>query len=127
MIKIENKLEGKYAVPENHPVTCLNEAPWQITEMRIEQDSDENNKQFVKVWIRGEKSVWFVANQCFISDKDDCDMFVEMRTQAEALKKAEAMIPNTREEAQQMIELALRNNYTKNAIPVILDNLGYKR
>ena len=69
----------------------------------------------------------FVANQCFISDKEDCDMFIEMRTQAEALKKAEAMIPNTRAEAQQMIELALRNNHTEDAIPVILDNLGYKR
>ena len=127
MIKIDNTLEGKYAVPMDHPITCANPAPWKIIEMRIEQAWSKDNKQLVKVWIRGENSMWFNTSNCFISDKEDCDVFIEIRAQAEALNNATKHIPATRKDAQQMIELALRNNHVEDAIPIILKNLGYAK
>lgn len=72
MIKIvENKLEGHYAAPRYHPVTCANPMPWLITEMRIEID---------KIWIRGEGSMWFRLDQCNVSDsKDELQEWLEYK------------------------------------------------
>lgn len=51
---VSNELEGKYACPKDHPVTCLNPAPWKITEMKIVYDYDSASGMMWKVLIRGE-------------------------------------------------------------------------
>lgn len=60
---VSNSLEGSYAVP-NHPITCANPAPWLIIEMKIEEANPP------KIFIRGEGSIWFRADQCFIHTKE---------------------------------------------------------
>lgn len=77
---IKNDLDGKYAVPEDHPITCANPAPWKIIEMKIRHDYDlDCNDMVWKIWVRGEGSMWFRADQCFISSEDECDSYMEMR------------------------------------------------
>lgn len=73
---ISNNLDGKYAAPLRHPITCLNQAPWKITEMKIEQVSGIIN--FI-IWIRGEESCWFRVDQCFISTLDEVQYFLQDR------------------------------------------------
>lgn len=77
---ISNDLEGKYAVIKGHPITCLNPAPWLITEMKITQeyDYDTDNPRFLKIWIRGEKSMWCRADQCWVDTLDECKMYMEV-------------------------------------------------
>ena len=60
---VSNQFVGKYALP-NHPITCANPAPWLITEMKLECNP-------IKVWIRGEDSMWFRADQSLIGDKGE--------------------------------------------------------
>ncbi len=76
MLKIlRNDFEGCYAAPKEHPITCLNPAPWKIIEMKIEK----NWEMGVKVFIRGEESMWFRADQCFIDkDIEEVKMYMEM-------------------------------------------------
>lgn len=62
-MKITHDLEGKYAAPTHHPVTCANPAPWLITEIKIEHSEP-------KIWIRNEKSMWFRLDQCCIDTKE---------------------------------------------------------
>lgn len=59
-----NRLEGLYASPTHHPVTCANPKPWLIEEVRIEINP-------IKVWIRNSESMWFRADQCRIGSKED--------------------------------------------------------
>lgn len=66
---IENRLEGMYAVPDSHPLTCANPAPWKITQLKIELYP-------LKLWIRGDGSMWFRADQCFIHTAVECEQFV---------------------------------------------------
>ena len=66
---VENKFEGLYAAPD-HPVTCANPAPWLIEEMKIEANP-------LKVRIRGKKSMWFRADQCFIHTLEECQVYLE--------------------------------------------------
>lgn len=66
-----NQLEGKYASPKDHPVTCANPSPWKIIQMRIEQGYDRDAGTSIwKIWIRGEESMWFRADQCWIDTKE---------------------------------------------------------
>ena len=77
---LANGLEGMYAVPLNRPITCLNPAPWKIEEMKIDKEFDEKSSMYnCKIWIRGDKSCWFNADQCWINVKDECDMYVEIK------------------------------------------------
>lgn len=65
---VENKLEGQFAAPLNHPVTSGNPAPWRIDEMRIEFAWDRDlEKPIWKVWIRNLDSMWFRADQCYVA------------------------------------------------------------
>lgn len=70
-MQVENRLEGKYAAPENHPPTCANPSPWLIHEARIELDG--------RTWIRGIESMWFRAESCWIGDLDYVKEFVEFK------------------------------------------------
>jgi hypothetical protein len=65
---ISNYLEGKYATPKNHPTTCANPAPWKIIQMKIEREDSDTT---VRILIRGEGSLWFRADQCWIETKED--------------------------------------------------------
>jgi len=62
-MKIIHNLEGKYAMPTHHPVTCANPAPWLITEIKIEGSNG-------MVWIRNEKSMWFRLDQCCVDTEE---------------------------------------------------------
>jgi len=70
---IENGFIGMYAKPINHPVTCANPAPWLITEMKLEPNSWNRDGYFHKIWIRGEGSMWFRADQCNVGRKEDLE------------------------------------------------------
>lgn len=81
MIKIiSNALEGLYAVPSEHPVTCANPAPWKIEEMRFDHEWDrEKGGMAIKVFIRNNGSFWFRADQCFLCDDiEECKLYMEM-------------------------------------------------
>jgi hypothetical protein len=73
---VRNEYENLFAVPQNHPVTCANPSPWKIIEMRIEhRDVSEP-----VIFIRGEKSMWFRADQCFCDDSmDECLDYMKMK------------------------------------------------
>lgn len=71
---VSNQLEGMYAVPMDHPVTCGNPSPWKIAEIRIDVRGME-----VTVLIRGDESMWFHADNCVISALPDCQDYVELR------------------------------------------------
>ena len=62
---VSNNFEGLWAVPEDHPRTCANDAPWQIHEMKLEVNP-------MKIWIRGENTIWFRADQCFVHNIVEC-------------------------------------------------------
>ncbi len=66
MIIIETKLEGQFARPHDHPITCANPAPWKIIEIKLECNP-------LKVWIRGEGSIWFRADHCWLGEKDELE------------------------------------------------------
>lgn len=53
------ELLALHAVPENHPITCANPAPWRIIDIKTELNP-------FKVFIRGDGSIWFRADQCYI-------------------------------------------------------------
>ena len=75
MIKIiSNAYELLCAVPKNHPITVLNEAPLTITEMRINISGDGQPE----VWIRGLTSMWFLADQCFVGPELDCQDYMSI-------------------------------------------------
>lgn len=77
---IENDLEGMFAVPLEHPITCLNPAPWKITEMRIKREYDTYTKDIIlKIRIRGKESCWFRADQCWIGSKEDCEDYIQIK------------------------------------------------
>ena len=67
---VRNYLEGKYASPKTHPVTCANPAPWKIVQMKVEYGYD-GLENMIKVFIRGEESMWFRADQCYILTQED--------------------------------------------------------
>lgn len=77
---VRNELEFKYAVPHEHPMTSINPAPWMIKEMTVKHvyDSDSNNTVW-RIWIRGDGSCWFRADQCFISEKEECEHYMEVK------------------------------------------------
>ncbi len=81
---VHNWLEGKWAAPIHHPVTCANPAPWQIIEMKIECGADTNYP--VKIWIRGEGSMWFRLDQCYFSEEQDLKAFLESKLDYETTK-----------------------------------------
>jgi len=64
---VNNDLEGMFATPMLHPITCSNPAPWKIEECKIET---RNNGE-VYVWIRNKDSMWFRADQCIINSNGD--------------------------------------------------------
>ena len=66
-----NKFEGMWAVPTDHPRTCANDAPWLIKEMKFEVNP-------IKIWIRGENTMWFRADQCFVHERRECLVYQEM-------------------------------------------------
>ncbi len=72
---IKNGFEGLYASPINHPVTCANPAPWLITEIKLEANAwvMHELKTMHKIWIRGEDSMWFRADQCYIGIKEELE------------------------------------------------------
>lgn len=79
---VENQLEGKWAVPD-HPVTCANPAPWKIIQCRIESRP-------LKVWIRGDGSMWFRADQCDIADSlEEGNDYLEARGEMERRRSRE--------------------------------------
>jgi hypothetical protein len=61
---IENKLEGQYARPHDYPIITANPAPWRIDQVKIEVNP-------IKIWIRGENSMWFRAEHCWIGEYDE--------------------------------------------------------
>ena len=71
MVIVSNKFEGLWAVPIGHPRTCANDAPWLIAEMKLEANP-------IKIWIRGENTMWFRADQCFVHDRRECLVYQEM-------------------------------------------------
>lgn len=70
---VSNGFVGLWAVPHNHPVTCANDAPWVIAEMKLESNP-------IKIWIRGQNTMWFRADQCFINGLEECQNFLEWRS-----------------------------------------------
>lgn len=71
---VKNDMIGKWAVPKNHPYTVLNNAPWPIQYLSIKQSySSETHNCEWKMYIRGEGSCWFAVNDCFISNKVECE------------------------------------------------------
>lgn len=72
MIQIlENELEGKWAYPKFDPIPCPNPNIWQIIQVKIKYEWNANTKDCIwKIWIRGEHSIWFRVDQCWIYDKE---------------------------------------------------------
>jgi hypothetical protein len=76
---VENKLIGNWAVPRDHPITSLNNAPWPIQFMKIIQKySNDNIGIKWEIYIRGEGAMWFNANSCFISTKEECEDYIRI-------------------------------------------------
>lgn len=73
MNMIENDLVGKFAVPD-HPITCLNPAPWEIDEIKI-----RITVEGVKLLIRNKDSMWFNANNCYIDTLQDCLEYMRIK------------------------------------------------
>lgn len=71
MVIRSNEFVGKYAVPCSHPRTCANDAPWLITEMKLESNP-------IKIWIRGDNTMWFRADQCFVHIRSECLVYQEI-------------------------------------------------
>jgi len=63
---INNAFEGQYARPIDHPVTAANPGVWKIIEMKIEVNP-------VRIWIRGEDSIWFCESSCWIGDRTELE------------------------------------------------------
>lgn len=70
-----DELEGLFAVPKNHPITCANPAPWKIEQIKIVRTPNR-----VRCLIRNETkesgSMWFGADQCFIDTEATCNVFL---------------------------------------------------
>ena len=62
-----NCLDGCYAAPKDHPVTCANPAPWKILECKIEP-GNPYNRNAPRVFVRGQDSMWFLASNCHIDE-----------------------------------------------------------
>jgi hypothetical protein len=78
MIVVGHKLDGKWAAPKHHPITCANPAPWRI----IAADIDHRGR----VMIRGEGSMWFPYCDCWVEDsKEELDDFIEIKRVADTL------------------------------------------
>lgn len=65
-MKITVNKKELYAVPINHPITCANPGFWKIEEISI---SDKNYGK-VNICIRGNKSMWFNINDCYVTDSE---------------------------------------------------------
>ena len=64
-LKIVHDLQyNQYAMPESHPVTCANPAPWRIEEVKIEFGR-------CIIWIRNKESMWFRADQCLMGSEKE--------------------------------------------------------
>ena len=61
----KNELIGQWAY--------VNEQVWPIEEMRIEIKQGK-----AQIYIRGAKSYWYNANSCFINEKQECEMYLEI-------------------------------------------------
>ena len=78
---VRNELDGLYACPLDHPDTCANpKGFWKIEEIKIEM---RDNKPLI--WVRGIKSMWFRADQCYIADDWDCEQYSRHLRQQEIL------------------------------------------
>lgn len=66
-MNINHGIDGHYAIPKHHPITCDNPAPWEIYQVQLEITFDRG----IKVSIRGKNSVWFNAADCYIGDQND--------------------------------------------------------
>jgi hypothetical protein len=78
-----NAIVGLYAVPKNYPVTCANPAPWKIEHIKISMNGRDRE---VFLMIRGEDSMWFRADSCYISDKEDCQEWIEIYERERVMK-----------------------------------------
>lgn len=77
MIKIlHNAFDGQYAVP-----TCANDPPWLIVEMKLEINQWDRNTDHTihKIWIRGENTMWFRADQCHVGRKEDVQEWIDYK------------------------------------------------
>ena len=67
------ELKRCWATGLDHPITPLNQAPWQISDIKFELHK-------AKVWIRGEGSCWMRFDQCFIhEDRDEVLEYLRMK------------------------------------------------
>lgn len=66
---VKNSLEGLFAAPKNHPVTCANPKLWPIEEMKI--DSNSMNGEDRKIYIRNRHSMWFPLSNCWIGTEKE--------------------------------------------------------
>lgn len=90
---VSNELDGQYACPTDHPVTCANLAPWKITEMKIEVRRWDR----VCILIRGEESMWFHLSSCIVGDKDELSDWLIMKERRELLITKQYTIGATNE------------------------------
>lgn len=68
---VKNEFDGLWAIPTDHPRTCANDAPWPIAEMKLKSNP-------IKIWIRGQNTMWFRADQCFVHTRDECLEYQKM-------------------------------------------------
>lgn len=68
---VSNELVGQYFCPKDFPTS----GPWLITEIKIERRYCDE----IKLWIRGNNSMWFRASQCLISEKEELEIWLEER------------------------------------------------
>ena len=74
-------LRGLWAAPLDHPVTCANPMPWKIIDVKF---ALMGLCEPLKVWVRGEGSMWFRADQCYIDERqNEVQMFVDLKAKQE--------------------------------------------
>lgn len=78
---IKNELDGQYAIPKDHPVTTANPAPWAIKQVKIETTGLN-----AVIYIRGDHSMWFRMENCYIGEREDMVMMQEAETTKKAME-----------------------------------------
>jgi hypothetical protein len=73
---VKNDLEGQFFVPfDSHEFS-------KIKQISIDNKYDnETNKIIWKLWIRGEKTIWFRADHCFINSVNECEEYCRIQKQ----------------------------------------------
>lgn len=79
----QHNLDRFYAAPKDHPITTSNPAPWKIQEFKLEPTFDKG----IKVMIRGEGSMWFNADKCFIGEELDLVDMLNLREHEELIER----------------------------------------